>query len=84
MMQRLVTSVDRTEWNGQTQINTLTGVDENREAFSVSNSQASRQIRMEQFEYYLWDGNKKFIQLMSVANYVEAMDEDDELNLFSL
>ena len=84
MIQRFVTSVDKTAWNGQTQINALIGVDENNQPFTVSTSQASKQIRMEKFHYFLWDGKERFIQLMSVANYVEAMEYDEQLNLFEL
>ena len=84
MIQRFVTSVDKTIWNGQTQINALIGVDENNQPFSVSTSQASKQIRMEKFHYFLWDGKEKFIQLMSVANYVEAMEFDEKLNLYEI
>ncbi|MCM8537608.1 MAG: hypothetical protein NE334_16830 [Lentisphaeraceae bacterium] len=80
MTQRFVTSVDKTTWNGQVQVNTLTGVDEDNVPFTVSASQASKQIRMEKFHYFLWDGKEKFIQLMSVANYVEPTEHDDELN----
>lgn len=81
MIQRFVTSVDKTVWNGQTQINALIGVDENNQPFTVNTSQASIQIRMKKFHYFLWDGKEKFIQLMSVANYVEAMEFDEKLNL---
>lgn len=84
MIQRFVTSVDKTVWNGQTQINALIGVDENNQPFTVTTSQASKQIRMEKFYYFLWDGKEHFIQLMSVANYVEAMEYDERLNLYAL
>ncbi|MCH2207945.1 MAG: hypothetical protein MK132_19000 [Lentisphaerales bacterium] len=84
MIQRFVTSVDKTVWNGQTQINALIGVDENNQPFTVTTSQASKQIRIEKFHYFLWDGKEHFIQLMSVANYVEAMVFDERLNLYEL
>ena len=81
MIQRFVTSAEKSEWNGQAQISYLSGIDENNVPFTVSVSQASKQIRMETIDYFLWDGKKKFIQLMSVANYVEVMEQDPELNL---
>ena len=84
MTQRFVTSVDKTMWNGQAQVNSLSGVDEDNVPFTVSAAQASKQMRMEKFLYFLWDGNEKFIQLMSVANYVEASEHDDELNFNTL
>ena len=84
MKQRFVTSVDKTVWNGQQQINALIGVDEDNNSFSVTTSQASREIRMEKFHYFLWDKHERFIQLMSVANYVEAMEYDEKLNLYTV
>ena len=81
MIQRFVTSAEKSVFNGQTQISYLSGIDEERVPFTVSVSQASKQIRMEKFDYFLWDGKDKFIQLMSVANYVEVMEQDPELNL---
>jgi len=32
----------------------------------------------------VWDGEEKVIELMSVANYVEAMEHDETLNLMGL
>jgi hypothetical protein len=84
MKQRFVTTVDKTVWNGQEQINALIGVDEDNQKFSVTNAQASRDIRMEQFHYFLWDGKDKAIQLMSVANYVEPMEYDETLNFHTI
>ena len=81
MIQRFVTSAEKSEWNGQVQISYLSGVDENNAPFTVTVSQASKQIRMQKFHYFLWDGKERFIQLMSVANYVEVMEQDPELNL---
>ena len=53
MIQRFVTSVDKTVWNGQTQINALIGVDENNQPFTVNTSQASIQIRMKKIPLFL-------------------------------
>ena len=81
MKQRFVIAAEKSEWNGQTQISFLTGVDEDNVPFSVSVSQASKHIRQEKFHYFLWDKKDKFIQLMSVSSYVEVTEHDEELNL---
>lgn len=84
MKKKYVTSTEKTNWNGNIQVTGLAGVDEEGHEFFVTVERASKEIRQHLSEYYLWDGDDKYIQLMSVASYVEAMDYDEILNLQSL
>ena len=84
MTKKFVTSTEKRSWNGNVQVTGLIGVDENGAEFFVTCERASKEIRQHLSEFYLWDGQDKYIQLMSVANYVEAMDYDEDLNLQSL
>jgi len=84
MKTRYVTATEKRSWNGNVQVVGLSGFDTEGHEFNVSVERASKEIRQHLSEYYLWDGKEKYIQLMSVASYVEAMDFDAELNLQSL
>jgi len=84
MTKKFVTSTQKNNWNGNIQIVGLAGVDESGNEFVVTCERASKEIRQNMSEFYLWDGKEKYIQLMSVANYVEAIEHDEELNLQSL
>lgn len=84
MTKKFVTSTQKNNWNGNIQIVGLTGVDEKGKEFIVSCERASKEIRQNISEFFLWDGKDKYIQLMSVANYVEAIEYDKDLNLQSL
>ena len=83
-MHRYVTAIEKTMWNGQPQVSSLSGVDEESQPFTVTAAQASKHIRYEKFDYFLWDGKEKLIQLMSVAGYVEVMQKDPDLNFESM
>ncbi|MCM8539633.1 MAG: hypothetical protein NE328_05110 [Lentisphaeraceae bacterium] len=84
MKKRYVTATDKNSWNGNVQVVGLNGVDEDGNEFSVTCERASKEIRQHLSEYYLWDGKEKYIRLMSVASYVEAMEYDECLNLQSM
>lgn len=84
MKKKFVTATDKNSWNGNIQVVGLSGVDEDGNEFAVTCERASKEIRQHMSEYYLWDGQDRYIQLMSVANYVEAMEQDENLNLQSL
>lgn len=84
MNKRYVTTTEKNNWNGNIQVVGLCGIDEEGCEFTVTCERASKEIRQHLSEYYLWDGADKYIQLMSVASYVEAMDYDESLNLQSL
>jgi len=77
MTKKFVTSTQKNNWNGNIQIVGLEGVDEHGNEFFVTCERASKEIRQNMSEFFLWDGDEKFIQLMSVANYVEAIDYDE-------
>ena len=84
MTKKFVTSTQKNNWNGNIQIVGLEGVDESGNEFAVTCERASKEIRQNMSEFYLWDGKDKYIQLMSVANYVEAIEHDEDLNLQKL
>ncbi|MCM8528618.1 MAG: hypothetical protein NE327_18990 [Lentisphaeraceae bacterium] len=84
MKKRFVTATEKNSWNGNVQIVGLHGVDEDGQEFTVTCDRASKEIRQHINEYFLWDGQEKYIRLMSVASYVEAMEFDEQLNLQSL
>ncbi len=84
MTKKFVTATQKNNWNGNIQVVGLSGVDEEGNKFAVTCERASKEIRQNMSEFYLWNGKDKYIQLMSVANYVEAMDYDEELNLQNL
>ena len=84
MKKRYVNKVEKTMWNSQPQIRSLSGIEADGTPFTATVERASKEIRMGLADYYLWDGDSKAIQLMSVANYVEAIEYDEDLNLYNL
>ena len=81
---KFVTATEKRNWNGNVQVVGLIGVDEDGNEFAVTCERASKEIRQHLSQYFLWDGQDKYIELMSVASYVEATEFDETLNLQNL